>query len=127
MKKNFCDALKRLRGCDSQAVIALKLGVKQASYSRWESGLREPSFEDIEKILFHFGITPNELFGYDIVEKKGLDNKFALINNAKPDSEVANLTKENAMLKAEIERLHNTIRDICVASHANTSSNTSIG
>ncbi len=60
----FCDNLKRFRqeAGLKQSEIAEKLDVAQPTYQRWESGLREPSFADIENIAKALNVNVAELF-----------------------------------------------------------------
>ncbi len=46
----------------SQKQIAEKLGVAVSTYANWEQGRRDPSINDIFKILLALEIDANELF-----------------------------------------------------------------
>jgi transcriptional regulator with XRE-family HTH domain len=47
----------------SQQEIAMFLGIKQSTYSDWESEKTFPSSRFIPKISEIFQVTPNDLFG----------------------------------------------------------------
>ena len=49
----------------SQFAFAKKLGVAQSTVGNWESGIREPSFETIQKISEALNTTPSHLMGWD--------------------------------------------------------------
>ena len=49
----------------SQFAFAKKLGVAQSTVGNWESGIREPSFETIQKISEALNTTPSHLVGWD--------------------------------------------------------------
>lgn len=60
----FTERLKELRQEKSlsQKQIAEKLGIPVSTYANWEQGRREPSVNDIFKILTVLNINANELF-----------------------------------------------------------------
>ena len=64
MKKEFCDRLKALRGSVSQKTFAAAIGVKQTTYSAWETGAREPDLTTLCAIAEANGTSPNELLGF---------------------------------------------------------------
>ena len=54
----------RLRDGRTQEALAGKLGVTAQAISRWEKGVCYPDMELIPSIANYFGITIDELFGY---------------------------------------------------------------
>lgn len=62
--KNFSNNLSKLRQERNllQKDIAEKLDIPVSTYANWEQGRREPSIQDIYKILKAFEIDANELF-----------------------------------------------------------------
>lgn len=61
----FGDNIKRLRknkGLKQQEIAEL-LGVKRNTYSDWENGKREPSFENLVKLADLFDVSLDWLFG----------------------------------------------------------------
>ncbi|MEW4353797.1 helix-turn-helix transcriptional regulator [Streptococcus pneumoniae] len=69
----FTDKLKTLRKKNklTQKELAEQIGIKQNSYSDWETGKNEPSLDNIIKLAKIFNITTDELLG---------QTKFALID-----------------------------------------------
>ena len=65
-KKNlFSVRLKelRLQHGFSQEELAEQIGIKQNSYSDWETGKCKPNYEKLEKIADFFGVSLDWLFG----------------------------------------------------------------
>lgn len=65
-KKNlFSVRLKelRLQHGFSQEELAKRIGIKQSSYSDWETGKCKPNYEGLEKIADFFGVSLDWLFG----------------------------------------------------------------
>lgn len=52
------------KGYKSQASLANSLGITAAVVSYWESGTREPTFQQAKKLL-ELGMTVEELFSFD--------------------------------------------------------------
>ena len=48
---------------ETQADLAAILGVDRTTYAKYESGASEPSFETLQKIAQHFGVTSGYLMG----------------------------------------------------------------
>ncbi len=46
----FCSRLRHIRGNESQASFAKKIGVTQAAYGRYELGVREPDISTLIRI-----------------------------------------------------------------------------
>lgn len=63
MKKSFCERLRDLRGEDSQAIIAKKLGLSQQSYARYETGVVLPGLEQLHHICCVLKISADWLLG----------------------------------------------------------------
>ena len=61
----FKERLKELRVERklSQADLAKELNVSQRSISSWETGLRQPDFETLERIAKFFDVTADYLLG----------------------------------------------------------------
>jgi transcriptional regulator with XRE-family HTH domain len=55
--------LKELRGNETQAAFASKLNLRQATYSRYESGEREPDLELLCQIAKTCGVSADWLLG----------------------------------------------------------------
>lgn len=63
----FGDNIKRLRknkGLKQQELAEI-LGISQKSYSHWENGKTEPSFDNLFKLADFFDISLDWLFGRD--------------------------------------------------------------
>lgn len=61
----FGDNIKRLRknkGLKQQEIADI-LGIKQNSYSDWENGKTEPSYENLVKLADLFEVSLDSLFG----------------------------------------------------------------
>ena len=52
----------------SQKFVALSVGVSAPMVSQWESGIKEPSKENIVKLADLFGVTTDYLLGHDSAE-----------------------------------------------------------
>lgn len=69
MQKDYSEKfISRLKGIRqdknfSQKQIAEQLGIPVSTYANWEQGRREPSINDIFKLISVLGIDANELFG----------------------------------------------------------------
>ena len=63
MKNVLPDRLRTLRGAGSQSEFALKIGVKQTSYSSWERGIKDPAAQTIAQIASTFGVSADWLLG----------------------------------------------------------------
>lgn len=63
--------LKELRKINnlSQTEFALKIGMQQQQYSRYEKGEREPQLKHIRRICREFNISADWLLGLDKTEK----------------------------------------------------------
>ena len=57
-------ALRKQNGL-SQETLAEKLGVSRQAVSKWENGEAMPELSKLEVICQLFGVTPNELMGYE--------------------------------------------------------------
>ncbi len=64
----YLDRLSRLRKQKgwSQGELAERVGVEQPTVQRWESGAREPKFEQLFKLAEIFGIEPGALLDPDM-------------------------------------------------------------
>lgn len=56
--------LRTVKGI-SQKELADTLGVAQSSINYWEKGQRDPSISIVEKIADYFGISVDEMIGWD--------------------------------------------------------------
>ena len=63
MKNILADRLRELRGSMSQSDFALKIGVKQTSYSSWERGVKDPAAQTLAQIASTFGVSADWLLG----------------------------------------------------------------
>lgn len=82
MKKILSVKLRQLRGEESQASFAEKIGVKQVTYSTWERGSSEPSASAIAAIALACGVSTDWLLGVDSCsppDKRIADLKQAII------------------------------------------------
>lgn len=57
---NGIAALRKKRGW-TQGQLAEKLNVRQPTVQRWETGMREPSFEELFRVADLFGVEPGHL------------------------------------------------------------------
>lgn len=58
--KNF----REFKGLTQQD-LALQLGKSKNVVSNWERGDNSPNLDEVEKLCEIFGVTPNQLFGWD--------------------------------------------------------------
>ena len=63
MKILLADRLRSLRGNQTQAVFANKLGILQQTYARYEQGIRSPPFAELANIAIQLGVTTDWLLG----------------------------------------------------------------
>ncbi len=66
------NALRQLRKSKgvSQAEVSEAIGVSQVAYGRYETGLREPSFNMLTKLADYFGVSVDEILGRDTAAPK---------------------------------------------------------
>lgn len=113
------------------------IGVARTTYSRWETGLNQPRFEDLDKICLALKTTPGELFDdgslpkqeltlYETFERLGnflnFDVKSAKAASNVPEHIRNSLTKVtnftaiesalNATLKAEGKSIDKSKKDV---------------
>ena len=75
----------RHRDGRTQEALAEALGVTSQAISRWESNGGYPDMEMIPSIANYFGVSIDELFGYDNVREKRIDEiveRLTEMNNA---------------------------------------------
>lgn len=63
MSEVFSRRLRDARGNRSQAEVCAAIGVKQGTYSTWELGKYEPSFEVLVKLAIYLGTSTDNLLG----------------------------------------------------------------
>lgn len=71
----------RLRDGRTQDALASELGVTAQAVSRWEKEICYPDMEMIPSIANYFGVSIDELFGYDNERSKKVDYLAAAIND----------------------------------------------
>lgn len=83
MKIKIGDRIKELRKRDGrkQEDLANALGVTNQAVSRWEKDSSYPDVEMIPSIANYFGISIDELFGYESDREKKIDSLVAHIND----------------------------------------------
>lgn len=59
----FSSRLRELRGCENQKNFAKTIGLKQTTYSNYESGTREPGLQIVGEVATHFGVSADWLLG----------------------------------------------------------------
>ncbi|MEA4831378.1 MAG: helix-turn-helix transcriptional regulator [Oscillospiraceae bacterium] len=95
----------RRRDGRTQETLADALGVTSQAVSRWEAGGSYPDMEIIPSIANYFGITIDELFGYECERTKKID---ALVN------EIQTMNKENNGVDVCIDRCLQLAREAMV-------------
>lgn len=101
-------ALRESRG-DSQQAIADYLGISRQAYSNYETGAREPDFENLLKLGEYFNCSIDYLLRGDDAKKEpdvksGIsddDLKFALFGTTEIDDETYDDVKAYAKFKKE--------------------------
>ena len=75
------ETIKELRRRDgrTQEALAVELGVTAQAVSRWEKGICCPDIELIPSIANYFGVSIDELFGYDNERSKKIDAVYGRI------------------------------------------------
>lgn len=107
MKSRLPERLKQIRGSSSQRDFAATLGLKQTTYSRWELGQTEPSFESLMQICSQTGVTSDWLLGLSDERSGG-----GVTVTATGGSAVASQSpgaKVEAGSSAEVERLRGEV------------------
>lgn len=75
--------LKELRGEESQAQFAAKLGLPQQTYYRYESGKSEPPLTLLKNISLKFGVSADWLLGLSSSKQPKSGNANSQISQAK--------------------------------------------
>ena len=70
----------RKRGGETQEMLADVLGITSQAVSRWEQNAAYPDMELIPAIANYFGVTIDELFGYDRDREKKVDEIIARVD-----------------------------------------------
>ncbi|MBE6953563.1 MAG: helix-turn-helix transcriptional regulator [Ruminococcaceae bacterium] len=95
MQLNLGQKIRELRRRDgrTQETLADAIGVTSQAVSRWEAGGGYPDMEMIPSIANYFGVSIDELFGYDNERSKKVDALVAKIEamNAKNNGEDVNI------------------------------------
>ncbi len=95
MQLNLGQKIRELRRRDgrTQEALADAIGVTSQAVSRWEAGGGYPDMEMIPSIANYFGISIDELFGYDNERSKKVDALVAKIEamNARNNGEDVNV------------------------------------
>jgi len=75
MKLHLGETIRQLRqrDCRTQEELALALGVSCQAVSRWEKGGAYPDMETVPAIANYFGVSIDELFGYENEREKKID------------------------------------------------------
>lgn len=93
MNLRLGDKIRHLRKRDgrTQEALAVAVGVSCQAVSRWEKSLAYPEIEIIPSIANYFGISIDELFGYECERDKKVDEIIARVEaygiKARSDSE----------------------------------------
>lgn len=95
----------RRRDGRTQETLADALGVTSQAVSRWEAGGGYPDMEIIPSITNYFGITIDELFGYECEREKKIDT---LVNK------IQTMNKENNGVDVCIDRCLQLAREAMV-------------
>ena len=69
MSEIFSSRLREARGNRSQNDICVSLGVKQGTYSTWELGKYEPSFDVLVRLATSLGVSTDWLLGMPVDPK----------------------------------------------------------
>ncbi|MBQ6924468.1 MAG: helix-turn-helix transcriptional regulator [Kiritimatiellae bacterium] len=78
----FCTRLKAVRGAESQASFAKKIGVTQVTYGRYELGVREPDLATLTRIGLVGNVSVDWLLGIKDGEKGADARKFQALKEA---------------------------------------------
>ena len=83
MQLNLGEKIRELRRRDgrTQENLAEALGVTSQAVSRWEAGGSYPDMELMPSIANYFGVTIDELFGYENERTKKIDNMVRTIHD----------------------------------------------
>ena len=104
MQLNLGMKIRELRKRDerTQEMLAEALGVTSQAVSRWESGGSYPDMEIIPSIANYFGVSIDELFGYDNERAQKIDKLATRINemNAENNGEDVNIDECIALAHA---------------------------
>lgn len=105
---NMAETIKmyRSKAKMSQQELGKALGVTAQAVSKWECGTSEPNSETILRMCQMFGITPDEMLGYEVEKQQP---SAATIDNA-----IADMMK--GLSPAQIQR----VRDFVAGLRAST-------
>lgn len=107
MQLKLGDKIKELRkekNC-TQEKLAHVLGVTAQAVSKWESNFCYPDIEFMPTIANYFGITIDELFGYDFARNKKIEN---ILNNIeRRESEWASSAETLELIERAAEEFPN--------------------
>jgi transcriptional regulator with XRE-family HTH domain len=102
MKKVLSANLRELRGSLSQTEFARKIGVKQTSYSGWESGAKVPAASVIAQIATTLGVSADWVLGIASC-RGGAPNASAGARIAELERQVEDLRVRNKALMDALE------------------------
>lgn len=101
MKNSLGSRLRELRGVSSQSEFSRKIGVKQTSYSCWESDLKVPAATVIAKISSTLGVSSDWILG--VTDDRA--GHCAPTGDSDKSRRVVELERELERLRAEISGL----------------------
>ncbi len=103
MKKVLSSRLRELRGTSSQCEFARKIGVKQTSYSGWESGAKDPASSVIALISTALGVSADWLLGISDDRRGSGTNGAAALKVAALEKRIEELEVRNRALIDALE------------------------
>ena len=105
MRRNFGDRLRELRSGNSQAQIANVFGIRQTTYSSWETGTSKPDINEISNIAQYYKVSTDWLLG--LTEKQPSPT-----TPTKPCPECSQKDEIITALSKSLENANASIRDL---------------
>lgn len=96
------ERIKELRQRDgrTQDALAVEIGVTAQAVSRWEKGICYPDVELIPSIANYFGVSIDELFGYDNERTRKIDAVFERITEMNRENNGIDVSMDECILLA---------------------------
>ena len=102
MQLNLGAKIRELRHRDgrTQEMLADALGVTSQAVSRWESGGSYPDMELMPSIANYFGVTIDELFGYNNERSKKIDEIICKIDTMNAQNNGVDINIDECLARA---------------------------
>jgi len=93
MRRSFGDRLRELRKGNSQAQIANVFGIRQTTYSSWETGTSKPDINELSNIAQHYKVSADWLLGLTEKQPSPVEPVKPCAECLKKDEAIINLSQ----------------------------------